>query len=57
METRKTVENINKIKDLSSENFNKIDKPLSRLTEKKKTGLKVLISEMKEEPSLLIPGT
>ena len=36
METRKTIEKINKTKSWFFEKINKIDKPLGRLTKKKR---------------------
>jgi len=52
METKKTTEKNNKTKNCFFEMINKINKPLARLT-KKKRGLKYIKSAMKEKLQLI----
>ena len=55
MENRKSMQKINEIKSWFFQTINKIDKPLVRLT-KKKRGQKLLTSEMKKGILIYIPG-
>ena len=58
IENNKTMQKINKPESQFFEKINKVDKIPARLTKKKKERRhKLLMSEMKEGLSLLIPGT
>ena len=48
---KKTIEKVNETKSWFFEETNKMDKPLARLTKKKKGGLKSIKLEMKKENS------